>query len=174
MPESRSKSTELVETPGDDVVVTASGEVLPTPPPYLRGLRIITDFDDLAEASIERIMNATTPQDALPDPSGEGLRDLSGRIIVIESVVGIMPSTIPNSDSPYYLRFTARLDGREISLSTGSKYASAGIVKLHNEGWLPRRVLVVSLASKSDPGLSSLWVVDKGAVVEGQGDEQPF
>lgn len=161
-------------TPSTEVVHGSTGELLPTPPDYLRGLRIITDFEDVAETTIKRIMSAETPEDALADPSGEGLRDLSGKTITITQVIGISPSTIKDHTDEYYLRFEARTEKGLVSLSTGSPYAAAGIVKLANEGWLPRRVRILELVSKTDTSRSSLWVVDAGSVVAGTDGDPDF
>ena len=151
-----------------------TGELMPTPPDYLRGLPVILDITELTEDSFDRIMNAASPEEALFNPDSEGLLEYAGSVITIMSVDSIGPSTIRDHENEYFLRFTAATPKGVTSFTTGSPYAGRQLSKLHREGWLPRRVRVLELVSKSDSTRSSLWIVDAGAAVLGQGDEQPF
>ena len=154
--------------------VNRDGEILAAPPSYMKGLTIITDTASLIERSLNRIMNATTAEEALSDPESAGLRDYSGKVITIVGVVGIMPSAIKTSD--FYLIFEARtkVGGGVETLTTGSPYAASRIIKCAAEGWLPRRVLVMELESTSNPGQSSLWIVDAPGGSEANADDQPY
>jgi hypothetical protein len=133
---------------------------LPTPPAYLAGLPVIDPADRDEDASILAAMAAESPEELLADPDSGGLRDLSGQVIVITSVVGITPSTIRDGD--YFIVFEAMTgeDGKIVTLTTGSKYAVPRIAVLAAKGWLPRAVRVTQLASASNPGQSSLWITD--------------
>ena len=138
----------------------STGEILATPPKYLSGLRIIVDAEELIAASMDRIMNATTPEELLANPDSAGLRDLTGDVIEVTNVTGIMPSTLRPGD--YYLIFEAIIKpgAPPTTLTTGSPYAAGRIAKCYREGWLPRFMRVVQLESSTNPGQSSLWVVD--------------
>lgn len=139
---------------------THKGELVAMPPKYLIGIPIYDDVEQLAERSIERAMNAATPEELLADPESGGLRDLAGQAITITAVLGIMPSTIKDGD--YYIVFEAATppNGELSILTTGSRFAAARIATLAAKGWLPRAVRVVELESTANKGQSSLWVVD--------------
>jgi len=151
-----------------------TGEILATPPKYLAGVPIITDPDALIERSMERIMNATTAEEALSSPDSLGLRDLTGQVITLESVIAISPSGIREGD--YYLIFEARRTpgGPIETMTTGSPFAAGRIVKCAREGWLPRQVRILQLESASNPGQSSLWVVDAEPTVKGTDGNADF
>lgn len=138
---------------------------LDTPPAYLSGLPIIVDMSEMIERSLARTLSATTPEQALADPDSVGLRELSGKVITITGVVGILPSA--HAGASHYLVFEAitKPTGEIETLTTGSPYAASRIVKCYKEGWLPRRMRVLELESTSNPGQSSLWVTDAGAVM---------
>lgn len=141
------------------------------PPPYLAGIPIISDTDELTMRTIERSMSATTPEELLSDPDAGSLRDLVGQIITVTGVVGIMPSKYNTAN--YYLVFEAiTTEGQAPSiLSTGSPYAASRIAVLVAKGWAPRRVRVIELESAANPGQSSLWVTDAGPVLAETHDE---
>ncbi len=149
------------------------GEVVEyiAPPKYLANIPIITDPEQIMVATIERTLAATTPEQLLSDPDSGSLRDLVGQIITVTGVLGIMPSKYANT--PYYLVFLAILGDETVpsTLSTGSPYAASRIATLCARGWAPRRVRVLELESASNPGQSSLWVVDAGPVVEASTEE---
>jgi len=156
------------------LVNRTSGEILKTPPPYLAGLRVITDAEELIAASMDRIMNARTPEELLSNPDSAGLRDLTGEVIEVLGVTGIMPSTIREGD--YYLLFEAIIEPGKppTTLTTGSPYAAGRIAKCHREGWLPRFMRVLQLDSATNPGQSSLWVVDAQPKPGSESGEQGF
>ena len=154
------------ETTHQAVVVAGS------PPKYLAGIPIYDGTEALAERSIERAMNARTPEELLADPESGGLRDYVGKPITINAVLGIMPSTINEGD--FYIVFEAvTSDGELVTLTTGSRFAAARIATLAAKGWLPRAVRVVELESTANKGQSSLWVVDAVQPTPGS-NEQGF
>ena len=152
----------------------STGEILATPPKYLSGLRVITDAEALIEASMDKIINATTPEELLSNPDSAGLKDLTGEVIEVTGVTGIMPSTLRAGD--YYLIFEAiiKKGATPTTLTTGSPYAAGRIAKCYREGWLPRLMRVVQLESTSNPGQSSLWVVDAQPKAGAESDDDTF
>ena len=142
------------------------GEVVEyvAPPKYLAGIPIVRDTDELVLRTIERTLAATSVEELLSDPDAGSLRDLVGQIIIPTAVVGIMPSKY--TTGAYYLVFEAITDPERppATLSTGSPYAASRIATAAAKGWLPRRMRVLELESASNPGQSSLWVVDAGPV----------
>lgn len=151
-----------------------TGIILATPPKHLQGLHIITDMQDLLESSIERIMNAPTPEIALADPESLGLENVVGDTITILRVNGIVPSAIAGREDDYYIVFDAEHNGEVKAFSTGSMFASARIAKCHFEGWLPRTVRVVQLESARNRGQSSLWIVDAEPTVAASEQGESF
>lgn len=151
-----------------------TGEILATPPPWLRGVPIITDALALVERSMERILSAETAEELLADPDSIGLKDIIGQFVTPTTVIGIAPSTIREGD--YYVIFDGVYGPRQEirTFTVGSPYAGGRIVKAHLKGWLPRRMRVVALESAANPGQSSLWVVDAPAAPGQRDDEQPF
>ena len=144
-------------------------------PKYLEGIPLYDDFEALAERTIERQLAATSPEQLLSDPEAGGLRDLSGKLIKITTVLGIAPSSI--GVGGYYIVFEAMTaEGASLTLTTGSQYAASRIATLAHKGWLPRVVRVTELESKTNPGQSSLWITDPGpsAVAAFESGEQPF
>lgn len=135
-------------------------EIVPADAPrYLADIPIYDDLDALAERTISRTMAAETPEQLLADPEAGGLRDHVGELLTITGVLGIAPSTLKTGG--YYIIFEAtERDGSILTLTTGSPYAASRIAVLHHKGWLPRTVRVVELESASNPGQSSLWIVD--------------
>lgn len=172
--ESRPSETPEVALADPTPVNRQTGEVLATPPKYLQGVPIVTDPEALIERSMERIMNATTAEEALSSPDSMGLRDLTGETIILEGVIAISPSAI--DPSAYYLIFEARRSpgGAIETMTTGSPFAAGRIVKCAREGWLPRAVRVLQLESASNPGQASLWVVDAEPTVKGTDGDADF
>ncbi len=138
----------------------ASTELVAAPPPYLKGLPILTDIEQLTERSIQRIMDAKSPEEALADPDAIGVKDIVGKVVILTGIIGILPSTFHPGD--YYIILEAAIPGTGsvVTLTTGSPYVAARAVKCAQMGWLPRPVRVVELESQSNPGQSSLWIVD--------------
>lgn len=154
---------------GDNLPVRP--DVLPPVPKHLRGVPVITDTAELVQATIDRIMAGKSPEQIAIDPDSIGLRDLAGTVIRLESVDGILPSTIRPGDWFVLLSIANPATGEIRTATTGSAYAAATAVKLQAEGHLPRYLRVVELASKSNPGQASLWLVE---VEQPKGDEAPF
>ena len=145
-------------------------ELVFEPPAYLAGMPILTDIEDLTERSIQRIMDAKSPEEALADPDAIGVKDIVGKVIILTGILGILPSTFHEGD--FYIILEARVPGTGavITLTTGSPYVAARAVKCAQMGWLPRAVRVVELESASNPGQSSLWIVDGPKLDEGTGE----
>lgn len=149
-----------------------TGEILATPPAIYAGLPIIRSFDELVEASIQRILNAATVEELLADPEAAGLRDYVGKVLVITDVTGIMPSKLRDGDYYAVVEAIDEATGRPLTLTTGSPYAGGRLAVAKARGWLPRRMRVLELESASNPGQSSLWVVDAGPVVAEPAEEK--
>jgi len=151
----------------------ASAELVYEPPAYLAGLPILTDIEQLTERSIQRIMDAKSPEEALADPDAIGVKDIVGKVVILTGIIGILPSTFHEGD--FYIILEARIPGTGavVTLTTGSPYVAARAVKCQREGWLPRAVRVLELESASNPGQTSLWIVDGPKLDEGTG-EVPF
>jgi hypothetical protein len=145
--------------------------VVHQPPRYLANIPIFDDAEQLAERTIDRTMNAQSPEEALADPDSGSLRDFSGQAITITQVLGIMPSTINEGD--FYIVFEAAVppSGELKTLSTGSRFAASRIAVLSAKGWLPRSVMVTELESASNPNQKSLWVTDAVQAAVGSGEQ---
>ena len=152
---------------------TPSTEIVAPPPHYLAHLPILTNIEELAERSIQRILDAKSPEEALADPDAIGVKDIVGRVVILTGIIGILPSNYHAGD--YYIILEAKVPGTGavITLTTGSPYVAARAVKCQREGWLPRPVRVVELESQSNPGQSSLWIVD-GPKVDAETGEVAF
>lgn len=149
-----------------DRTPTPAPEVLPAIPEHLRGLPVLTGGEDLVARTIERILHAETPEQALADPDAQGVRDLVGQIVILRELVGIMPSAIREGDWYVVLEAANVVTGQVITLTSGSVYVVAAAAKMHRQGWLPRPVRIVELESASNPGQSSLWLVDAARAYE--------
>lgn len=142
---------------------THTTEIMPADAPkYLAGIPIYDDMGAIAERTISRTMAAETPEQLLADPEAGGLRDHVGEVLTITQVLGIAPSALAGGG--YYIIFEAtKPDGEILTLTTGSQFAASRIAMLAAKGWLPRTIRVVELESTSNPGQSSLWIVDPTA-----------
>jgi len=138
----------------------ARTEVLPAVPAMLEGIPILSGGDDLIERTMDRLLNAATPEEMLADPDAYGIQDIAGQVITLTKIVGIAPSTIRGRDWYIVLEALVGTPGRIVTLTTGSEFATAAAVGLHRKGFLPRRVRIVQLESATAPGNFSLWFVD--------------
>jgi len=139
-----------------------TGEILATPPAYFAGLPVITSFDDMVERSLQRMMSAESVEELLANPEAAGLRDYSGKVLLFTAVTGILPSGIRPGEYYCIVEATDERTGQSLTLTTGSPYAGGRLAVAQAKGWLPRRMRVLEMESASNPGQSSLWVVDAG------------
>ena len=141
-----------------------TGEIVATPPAIYAGLPIITDIEALVEASMLKILTAESVEELLANPETASLRDYSGKVLTFTDVTGILPSQIRQGDYYCIVEAIDEGSGQRLTLTTGSPYAGGRLAVAKAKGWLPRRMRVLEMESASNPGQSSLWVVDAGPV----------
>jgi hypothetical protein len=118
------------------------------------------DVTDVVERSMDRILNATSPEEAAANPEAMGLRDWAGKKLVVYGVAGALPSQLKTGPSRYIVLDCADPEtGERFSVTTGGAYAMATALKYWEAGWYPERFRVVELESASNPGQTSLWLV---------------
>ena len=118
------------------------------------------DVADVIERSMERILSAETPEEAAANPEAMGLRDWSGKAIIVNTVAGCLPSQLKTGPSRYIiLDCTDPATGERFSVTTGGAYAMATALRFWEAGWFPATFKVVELESASNPGQSSVWLV---------------
>jgi len=118
------------------------------------------DVTDVVERSMERILGAETPEEAAANPEAMGLRDLSGKRVIVNDVAGALPSQMKTGPSRYVvLDCTDPETGERFSVTTGGAYAMATALRFWEAGWFPATFRVVELESASNPGQTSVWLV---------------
>jgi hypothetical protein len=159
----KAKQAGLVARVVEMQVVSVDGEIkiVPLKVPSIYGdLRVITDPEELLEVSMLRILTATSAEELFSDPDSVGLRDQVGKPLQILTVDACMPSTFRRGDVYVFGTMRTEPGGAVKTWSTGSPYAGGRAAQAQRLGLLPRWLRPVELESASNPGQSSLWLVD--------------
>ena len=118
------------------------------------------DTTEVVERTLERILAATTAEAIFSNPESVGLRDRAGSVIIVNKVVGCLPSKMKSGLSRYVVLDCTDPDtGENFAATTGSLYATAAALKAAEQGLLPQALRVVELESASNPGQTSVWLV---------------
>ncbi len=118
------------------------------------------DTSEVVERTLARILTATDAESIFADPESQGLRDWAGREIILEDVVGCLPSSAKGGLSRYLvLDCTDPYTGVRFAATTGGTYTVSAALRAKELGLLPLRVRVVELESASNPGQTSVWLV---------------
>jgi hypothetical protein len=118
------------------------------------------DVTEVVERTLERILNASSAEAIFADPDTAGLRDYTGHVIILNDIIGCLPSTKKGPLSRYVvLDCTDTLTGEQFVATTGSLYAASAALRAKEAGILPQKLKVVELESASNPGQTSLWLV---------------
>lgn len=120
----------------------------------------IFDLADLAERTITNLLTATTDEEALRDPTALGLGEFADRIVVLQAIIGALPSAFDTGPSRYIVMdITDPETGERYAVSCGSPYVMAAAFNLAGRGSLPATVRVLEKKSENNPNKSSLWLV---------------
>ena len=118
------------------------------------------DTAEVVERTLNRILTGTTAEAIFANPESAGLRDMAGRVIIVNAVAGCLPSKMKSGLSRYVvLDCTDPETGEAFAATTGSMYAVAAALRAAAAGLLPQRLRVVELESASNPGQTSVWLV---------------
>ena len=118
------------------------------------------DTATVVERTLSRILNATAAADIFANPESQGLRDWSGKVIVVNAVAGCLPSNKKGALSRYLVLDCVDPEtGEAFAATTGSLYACSAALRAAEVGALPATLRVVELESASNPGQTSVWLV---------------
>lgn len=136
----------------------ATGELLPAESPIVQLIPFADDEADGSSDTIERILNAKSLDEAMVEQTTLGLRDLTGRVVTIYGAK-LRRSTVTGGESVYAVIDAAvdRSDEHKV-ITCGSAFVLAVIAKAYQLGELPFDAVPYELASKSNPGQTSLWL----------------
>lgn len=120
------------------------------------------DTTEVVERTLSRILDATEAAAIFANPESQGLRDWAGKVIVVNDVAGCLPTSVKNGALSRYLVLdcTDPDTGQVFAATTGGTYAVAAALRAKEMGLLPRRLRVLELESASNPGQTSLWLVE--------------
>ena len=118
------------------------------------------DTTEVVERTLRRILNGESAEAIFANPESAGLRDMAGRVIIVNAVAGCLPSKMKSGLSRYVVLDCTDPDtGESFAATTGSMYAVASALRAAAAGLLPQRLRVVELESASNPGQTSVWLV---------------
>jgi len=118
------------------------------------------DTTEVTDRTLARILGATTAEEIFSNPEASGLRDRAGSVIILNKVVGCLPTKMKSGLSRYVVLDCTDPDTGEVfAATTGSLYAVAAALKAAEQGLLPQRLRVVELESAANPGQTSVWLV---------------
>ena len=119
------------------------------------------DTSEVVERTIGRMLNATTADALFASPEAAGLRDYAGQVVELVDVIGCLPSTKKGALSRYLVLTINDLEtGEQVAVTTGALNACTAALRAKELGLLPRKLRVLELESASNPGQSSLWLVN--------------
>ena len=120
----------------------------------------VFDLEELSERTLHNLLTAASDEEVLRDPSAMVLGQFAGQVIILQAIIGALPSSFDTGPTRYIVMdITDPETGERHAVSCGSPYVMGAAFNLAARGSLPATVRVLELESKNNSNKSSLWLV---------------